>query len=78
MGGLPCAKVIIDQGNAAQQVVGCMSATIQLAASLGHYPTEEQEARVVDAAKAFASIVQAVEKEIRTSCGAAFVTNGSS
>jgi hypothetical protein len=39
---LACAKEILDRPMAMQQVLGCMSNTVKLAAGADVYPTEEE------------------------------------
>lgn len=72
MGGVACAKTIIDQGNAVTQQLGCMNATIQLAASGApqRYPSEELETEFVEAANAFAKVCSKVERYCRTGSAA--------
>lgn len=66
MGGLPCAKTIIDQRNAVVQVMDCMSASILLNAPNGTTPTEEMEDEFVKAANALAMVAVKIEHYVRT------------
>lgn len=65
MGGLPCAKTIIDQRNAVVQAMDCMATSILLAAPSGAYPSEEMEDKFVAAAQKLAQIAAEIEKHVR-------------
>jgi hypothetical protein len=60
MGGLPCAKAVIDNGRATEQTLktnlaaveralGCMTNSILLGATADTYPTEELEDKFIQA-----------------------------
>lgn len=68
MGGLPCNKQIIDNGNALHQQVQCMNATILLAASSGTgvSATYAEADDFKAAADNLAKVAAAIEKRIRT------------
>lgn len=60
MGGLPCAKNIIDQRNALVQVLDCMCASIQLYSD-NKQPTEEMEDRFKAACENAANVATKIE-----------------
>lgn len=60
MGGLPCAKEIIDNRNAVVQAMDCMAATIQLYSRF-RQPTEEQEDRFIAKAKELATVAAEIQ-----------------
>ena len=64
MGGLPCAKQIIDNMNALYQQMQCMSASIQLNASRVQ-PTYEQRDRFLKATEHVAKITAEIEAYVR-------------
>lgn len=65
MGGLPCAKQIIDNYFALVQAGGCMSTSILLAAVNHGSPTQDQADRFAKAANALAEIMAEIEKSVR-------------
>lgn len=65
MGGLPCAKQIIDNGNAVTQQMGCLNATILLAAPTGVQPTYEEAEEFKQVADKLAAVCAAIEKRVR-------------
>lgn len=69
MGGLPCAKTIIDQRNAVVQAMDCMSASILLAAPNGSYPSDQMEDEFVAAAQNLAEVAAKIEKHVREGSG---------
>lgn len=66
MGGLPCAKTIIDQRAGVVRVMDCMSTTILLSAQNGAYPTEQMEDEFVKAAGHLADVATRIEQAVRT------------
>lgn len=66
MGGLPCAKTIIDQRAAVIRAMDCMSTTILLAAPNGSYPSEQMEDEFVKAASHLAEVATKIEKAVRS------------
>lgn len=60
MGGLPCAKVIIDMGNRLNAVLGCMNASILLNADYSQ-PTEEMEDEFVSKCDDLAKLAMKIE-----------------
>lgn len=66
MGGLPCAKTIIDQRAAVVRAMDCMSNTILLGAPNGSYPTDAMEDEFVKAASHLAEVATRIEKAVRT------------
>lgn len=60
MGGLPCAKQIIDQRNALVQVLDCMCASIQLYSD-NKQPTEDMEAKFKAVCDSVASVAVKIE-----------------
>jgi len=65
MGGLPCAKTIIDQRNALVHVLDCMVASIVLNAPHTQ-PTERHEAAFIEACKPVADLATAIEAYVRS------------
>ena len=63
MGGLPCAKVIIDQRNALVQTMDCMIATVYLHRDTP--PTVEQMNAFVDTANQLATLAWKIEFYVR-------------
>jgi hypothetical protein len=63
MGGLACAKTIIDQRNALVQTLDCMIATIYLNQDIS--PTVEQMNEFVDAANGLATVAGKIEFYVR-------------
>lgn len=64
MGGLRCAKEIIDNFNALSQQCGCMVASIYLADSVGGsglQPTEEQRDAFLKASKELADVAAGIQ-----------------
>lgn len=66
MGGVPCAKTIIDQRAGVIRVMDCMATTILLSAPNGSYPTEQMEDEFVAAATKLAEIATRIEQAVRT------------
>lgn len=64
MSGLPCAKTIIDNGAAVQRSISCMSATVNLAATVGRFPSEQMESKFINGANQFALLCAEIEKEM--------------
>jgi hypothetical protein len=69
MGGLPCAKQIIDNGNALHQQLQCMNASILLAAPSGVQPTYEEADEFKRLSEPLAKCAAAIEKRVRTATG---------
>lgn len=65
MGGIRCAKEIIDNGNAVTQQLGCMNASILLAAINGVEPTYEEAKAFRAAADALCLVASGIEKRVR-------------
>lgn len=64
MGGLSCAKTIIDNGNALTQAMQCMNASIHLNSSRVQ-PTYEQRDRFLAATNQVAKIAAEIEEYVR-------------
>jgi hypothetical protein len=64
MGGLPCAKEIIDQGYLLGASIGCMSTSILLNAAHTQ-PTEAMSDEFRQACEAVAVIAATIEKYVR-------------
>jgi uncharacterized protein (UPF0276 family) len=64
MGGLPCAKVIIDNRNALVQQMDCMVASIHLNSSRVQ-PTYEMQDKFLAATAKVAKIAAEIEKYVR-------------
>jgi len=65
MGGLPCAKSIIDNGNALTQAMQCMNASILLNAPHTQ-PTEAMEDEFLMATAQVSKVAKRIEKYVRT------------
>jgi len=63
MGGLPCAKQIIDNGNALTQTMQCMNASILLNAPITQ-PTYGMRDRFIAATNEVAKIAAEIEKYV--------------
>jgi hypothetical protein len=66
MGGLPCAKQVIDNGNALHQKLQCMNASILLAAPRGVEPTYAEVEEFRKKADELAIIAAVIEKRVRS------------
>jgi len=64
MGGLPCAKEIIDQGFRLGAAIGCMSTSILLHAEHTQ-PTQAMSDEFRDASEKLAVIAAKIEKYVR-------------
>lgn len=64
MGGLPCAKHIIDQSYALVQQMSCMNASILLYSDTTQ-PTDAMEDEFRDATNAVAAIAAKIERYVR-------------
>jgi hypothetical protein len=69
MGGLQCAKTVIDQGAGLVRAMNCMSTSILLAAPGGSYPTEEMEEKFVRLADELALLSAEIEHHVREGGG---------
>jgi hypothetical protein len=69
MGGLSCAKTIIDQRNGLVRAMDCMSTSILLAAPCGSYPSEEMEEKFVKLAGELALLSADIERHVRETGG---------
>lgn len=67
MGGLPCAKEIIDNMAALQRQATCTSASILLAADGGWQPTPKQVDRLRKLTEPVAQFLAKLEAEARES-----------
>lgn len=65
MGGLPCAKQIIDQREALQQAMGCMSNSILLYHDTTQ-PTQEQADAFQAACNEVAALASKIERYVRS------------
>lgn len=65
MGGLQCAKTIIDQRNALVQQLDCMVASIHLNSTVKQ-PTERHEDEFIAACNALAKVAAAIESYVRS------------
>lgn len=63
MGGLPCAKAVIDNGYALQQKLNCMSASIMLNASHTQ-PTEKQMDEFITRSNHLAEYAAEIQKYV--------------
>lgn len=69
MGGLPCAKVIIDNGNATVQVLSCMNASILLANGAGINPTYAEQEAFMAASNALAAVASKIAARLSKEAG---------
>ena len=69
MGGLPCAKVIIDNGNALTQKMQCLNATILLSAGGGFSPTYEEQESFMATAEAHAKCCAKIAHRLGAEAG---------
>lgn len=69
MGGLPCAKTIIDQMYALVQAMGCMSASILLNHETTQ-PTQQMADEFQDACNEVAKVAARIQKHV--SAGGAY------
>lgn len=65
MGGLPCAKQIIDQRNALVQIMDCMTASIHLYSDTTQ-PTQDMADEFQAACNGVASIAAKIERYVST------------
>lgn len=65
MGGLQCAKQVIDNGYALRQKMGCMETSILLASQQGIEPTYEEAELYRKKAEELALVCSAIEKRVR-------------
>lgn len=65
MGGLQCAKEIIDQRNALVQQLDCMVASIHLNSTIKQ-PNERHEEAFIAASSALAKVAADIEAFVRT------------
>ena len=63
MGGLPCAKEIIDNGHAVRRSLGCMDTSILLNAEMTQ-PTQEQSDEFRAAAENLAKVAAKIERYV--------------
>lgn len=69
MGGIPCAKAIIDNMHGLIRVMWCMATTIFLAATKGVEPTYEEQEAFLAASEALAKVASGIEARVRGEAG---------
>ena len=69
MGGLPCAKVIIDNMHGLIRVMWCMATSIFLASSRGVEPSYEEQESWLKATENVAQVAAAIEKRMSGEAG---------
>lgn len=65
MGGLPCAKAVIDNRNALVQQLDCMVASIHLNSTVKQ-PTDRHLEQFKEAAERLAKVAAEIEEYVRT------------